>query len=70
MAERNEFTHGGSVGKNILLLLRALVNVFAFFLLFYCLGTSAAWYYVLAAAAFAFICLALNLALPFIRRKK
>lgn len=30
MARSNEFTHGGSVGKNLWLLLRALVNVIAF----------------------------------------
>lgn len=35
MARSNEFTHGGSVGKNLGLLLRAIANVIAFALLFF-----------------------------------
>ena len=30
MARSNEFTHGGSVGKNLVLLLRALLNLISF----------------------------------------
>jgi len=70
MARNNEFTHGGSVLKNLWLLLRAALNIFAFFLLFYSLGTGAKWYYVVAAAALCVILLGVNLILPMVRRKK
>ena len=70
MARNNNFTHGGSVGKNIGLLLRALCNVFAFFLLFFSLGKKAEWYYIVASAALCFILLGVNLLIPLARRKK
>ena len=70
MARNNEFTHGGSPLKNLWLLLRALLNVFAFFLLFYSLGTGAAWYYVVAAVALTVIFLGVNLLIPMAKRKR
>lgn len=70
MARNNDFTHGGSVLKNIWLLLRALLNIFAFFLLFYSLGTGAKWYYIVAAASLCVIFLGVNLLLPMVHRKK
>ena len=30
MARSNEFTHGGSVGKNVALMLRAILNILAY----------------------------------------
>lgn len=35
MPRSNEFTHGGSVGKNLVLLLRALLNIVSFTLFGY-----------------------------------
>ena len=70
MARNNEFTHGGSVLKNVWLMLRALLNIFAFFLLFFSLGKGAEWYYIVASAALVLICLGINLFIPMARRKK
>lgn len=70
MARNNEFTHGGSVLKNLWLLLRAALNIFAFFLLFYSLGKKAEWYYIVASAALCFILFGVNLLIPLARRKK
>lgn len=70
MARDNNFTHGGSVGKNLWLLLRALLNVGAFFLLVFSIGKKAEWYYIVASAALLLICIGLNLLIPLVRRKK
>ena len=70
MARNDKFTHGGSPLKNLWLLLRALLNVFAFFLLFYSLGTGAKWFYIAGAAALVIVCLFVNLLIPLFKRKK
>lgn len=35
MARSNEFTHGGSVGKNIALMLRAILNILSYAVLWF-----------------------------------
>ena len=76
MARSNEYTHGGSAGKNIYLLLRALLNIVAFAALFFglspmasSLGT-AATIITIAGALLLVLCLWINLIAPFIHRKK
>ncbi len=76
MARSNEYTHGGSAGKNIYLLLRALLNLIAFGALFFGLSPMAAalgamqTVVTIAGAALLVLCLWLNLIGPFIHRKK
>ncbi len=76
MARSNEYTHGGSAGKNIWLLLRAVLNIVAFGALFFGLspiaaklGTTATLI-AIAGAVLLVICLWVNLIAPFIHRKK
>jgi hypothetical protein len=76
MARSNEYTHGGSAGKNIYLLLRALLNIVAFAALFFGLSPMAqkldslATVITIAGAVLLVICLWINLIAPFIHRKK
>jgi hypothetical protein len=76
MARSNEYTHGGSAGKNIYLLLRALLNIVAFAALFFGLSPMAqkldslATVVTIAGAVLLVICLWINLIAPFIHRKK
>ncbi len=76
MARSNEYTHGGSAGKNIYLLLRALLNLIAFGALFFGLSPVAAplgtvqTVIIIAGAVLLVLCLWLNLIGPFIHRKK
>ena len=65
---RSEYTHGGSFLKNLLLLLRALVNILAF--------AGAGYGYVngdtvviIIAAALMVVLICSNLVVPYIRRK-
>ncbi|MBQ9747423.1 MAG: hypothetical protein IJV98_01425 [Clostridia bacterium] len=76
MARSNEYTHGGSAGKNIYLLLRAILNTVAFAAFFFGIymiltapGTLAT---VIAAggAVLLIACLWFNLIAPYIHRKK
>ncbi len=75
MARSNEYTHGGSAGKNIVLLLRALLNIVSYAALFFglcmmeTLGTTAIVITV-AGAILSVICLWVNLVTPFVNRKK
>lgn len=76
MARSNEYTHGGSAGKNIYLLLRALLNVIAFAALFFGLSPMAAdlgsiaTIITIAGAGLLVLCLWINLIAPFIHRKR
>ncbi len=77
MARSNEYTHGGSAGKNMYLLLRALLNIIAFGALFFGLspmaeklGGNIALIITIAGAVLLGICFWSNLAAPFIHRKK
>ncbi len=82
MARSNEFTHGGSVGKNLALLLRALLNSISFALLWFGMsqwGTAAPLFKLpslvapvctLSGAALTVLCLVLNLIVPLSRRVK
>ncbi len=75
MARSNEYTHGGSAGKNIYLLLRALLNIVAFGALFFGLSMteklgSIATVITIAGGVLLVICLWVNLIAPFIHRKK
>lgn len=76
MARSNEYTHGGSAGKNIYLLLRALLNVIAFAALFFGLSPMAAdlgsiaTIITIAGAVLLVLCLWINLIAPFIHRKR
>ncbi len=75
MARSNEYTHGGSAGKNIVLLLRALLNIVSYIALFFghymmeTLGTTAIVITIAATVLFV-ICLWVNLVTPFVNRKK
>lgn len=76
MARSNEYTHGGSAGKNIYLLLRALLNIVAFAALFFGLSPMAsalgaiATIITIAGAVLLVLCLWINLISPYIHRKK
>ena len=76
MARSNEYTHGGSAGKNIYLLLRALLNIVAFAALFFGLSPMAqslgslATVVTIAGGVLLVLCLWINLIAPFIHRKK
>ncbi len=76
MARSNEYTHGGSAGKNIYLLFRALLNIVAFGALFFGLSPMSAELGTLAivitiaGGVLLVICLWVNLIAPFIHRKK
>ena len=76
MARSNEYTHGGSAGKNIYLLLRAILNIVAFAALFFGLSPMAAelgtfaTVLTIAGAVLLVVCLWINLIAPVIHRKK
>ena len=70
MARSNDFTHGGSVGKNLVLLLRAIVNVIAFFALGYCIANGINIAVTLSSATLLVLCVWFNLVYPWIHRKK
>ncbi len=76
MARSNEYTHGGSAGKNIYLLLRAILNTVAFAALFFGIymiksnpGTLAT-VITIAGGVFLVACIWFNLIAPYIHRKK
>ena len=69
------YTHGGSAGKNIWLLLRAIFNLFAFAALWVGLaqmesGTAFSFICLVAGGAGVMICLFVNLIFPFLHRVK
>ena len=69
MKRSNEFTHGGSIGKNLLLLFRSLLNVAAFSLLVW--GVTVGSLPVsLVGAALSALCLWINLVQPLLVRKR
>ncbi len=76
MARNNEYTHGGSAGKNIYLLLRSLLNIVAFAALFFGLSPMAkemgavSTVITIAGAVLLVVCLWINLIAPYIHRKK
>ncbi len=76
MARSNEYTHGGSAGKNIYLLLRAILNLITFGALFFGLSPMGAGLGTLSTvitiggAVLLAICLWINLIAPWIHRKK
>lgn len=71
MAKRsNEFTHDNSPAKNVWLTLRALFNVLAFFVLFFSLATGGAWYFTAIGGVLIAIAIAINLVIPYVKRKK
>lgn len=69
MKKSNEYTHGGSVGKNLMLLLRSLLNIVAFGLLVWSIpaGSMPAS---LGGAALSAVCLWVNLIQPMLVRKR
>lgn len=82
MARSNEFTHGGSVGKNLVLLLRALLNLISFAALWFGLSQWGADTVLFGLPAFVptlctfggaglcVLCLIVNLIGPFAHRVK
>ena len=76
MARSNEYTHGGSAGKNIYLLLRAILNTLAFAAFFvgiYMILTTPgtlATVVTVAGGLFLIACLWFNLIAPYVHRKK
>lgn len=80
MPRSNDFTHGGSVGKNLVLLLRALLNIFSFGVFGYgasqfalptegfVFGLNELCFY--GGAVLCLFCLVVNLFAPFAHRGK
>lgn len=76
MARSNEYTHGGSAGKNIYLLFRAILNTVAFAAFFfgvYMILTNPgalATVVTVAGGGMLVACIWFNLIAPYIHRKK
>lgn len=70
----HEFTHGGSVGKNLGLLLRGWGNMIAFIALWFGLITyekySFSLWLIIGGGALSLLFLFVNLILPYLHRKK
>lgn len=67
------YTHGGSAGKNLVLLIRAIINIIAFGVLWYGIansGSDIALVCVIAGGILLAGCIWLNLISPFIHRVK